>query len=138
MLIKRGAWNSVRRHFRVPVYTRFGCVTLSKQFIMNAMYVVSFGNSKQYVVRLVSNSPVIDDLRQELKGYLERTFPRMQGLDYYAKMKVKYVPKEMEPEYAGYPVFTDGSIDEIKDILDTEAEDEASLRCLNSNDAFGS
>ncbi len=104
---------------------------------MNAMYIVSFGNSKKYVVHIDSKSQALNDLRQEIKGYLERKFPEMKGLNYYDKMTIKFVPKDEEAQYAGYPEFNAESVPEIKQTLASEVEDEASVRRLNDNDPYG-
>lgn len=105
---------------------------------MEKEYLVSFGNSRQYLLRADSQSETIDNLRREVRDYLEQKFPEMRGVDFYDKMSVKPIDEADEAKYAGYPQFGPAAIEEIKRVLSVEVEDAASLRRLNSNAAFGS
>lgn len=100
------------------------------------MYVISFGNSSEYVMR-VGGERVIDTLRDEVKRYLHEKFPENKALKFYENMTVKEIPADREADYAGYQVFDPLSLEEIKRVLDTEIRDQESLQRLNSNAAFG-
>lgn len=105
---------------------------------MEKEYLVSFGNSRQYLLRTDAKSETMENLRREVHDYLDQKFPEMRGIGFYDKISVKPIDKEEEAEYAGYPQFGPAAIEEIKRVLSVEVEDAASLRRLNSNAAFGS
>lgn len=104
---------------------------------MEAEYLISFGNSRQYVLHTDEKSETVEALHREIKDYLERKFPEIKGINFYDKFSVDRIPEDKEADYADYPRFSPSAIEEIKKVLSIEVEDEASLRRLNSNDAFG-
>lgn len=104
---------------------------------MEAEYLVSFGNSSEYVLRTEEKSETLVAIRREIKEYLENKFPEMKGINFYDKISVTPISKDDETKYAEYPKFSPAAVEEIKKILSVEVEDAESLRRLNSNAAFG-
>lgn len=100
-------------------------------------YLISFGNSTQYLMDLPSGSDELADVKKDVEEYLEKNFPEIKALNYYDKMTVKEIPAADAKDYAGYEKFSAAAIPAIEKVLATEVEDEASLDRLNSNAAFG-
>ena len=101
----------------------------------NKAYIVSFGNSIKYRINATAGS--LDDIKSQIKSYLEKKFPQLASLKFYDKMTVIPVDSSNAAEYEGYKEFGDTSIEEIKRVLSREVENEESVSRLNSNAPWG-
>lgn len=104
---------------------------------MNKICIISFGNSAEYRLRLDNCGNDPDDIKAEVRDYLDRKFPTLSALNFYDKMTVIPVDEADAPKYAGYREFDDDSVREIEAVLTRDTEDYESLRRLNSNAPWG-
>ena len=79
---------------------------------MDTVCIISFGNSTKYRLALDGRGGQVEDIRAEVREYLEKKFPALSALSFYDRMTV-------------IPV--DGSNEGYEDVRD-----------LNSNEPWGS
>lgn len=91
------------------------------------LYIISFGDSKQYRMYYGGNSassPVrttrLTDVERELNAYLRHAFPTISGTFFYTSPKVSQVPSGSENRYAEYPMLDSSAIPALKELLATE------------------
>lgn len=107
------------------------------------LYLVSFGNSRQYRVEFDDVANVdpfhhtnpIAAVEKEVKDYLEKEFP-VENLAYFESPKVEEVPVADAAKYADYPVLDAAAVEEIKQVLKTGVEVMAADRKNDCNARF--
>lgn len=108
----------------------------------NRLYIVSFGDSRQYKLRLPgndaargSNAQKFVNVENELNAYLKSLFPE-ETFAYFTTAKVEEVPAGKEEEYASYPSLDDKAIAEIKENLRREVTNMNFQKQLDSDAPF--
>lgn len=106
------------------------------------MFIVSFGNSRQYKVTYEPNrdggsalAPFVS-LEKELNDYLAGRFPG-ETFAYYTTPRVTEVDVKHEANYADYPTFDRSAVEDVKRELTREIEVMNSDKELNSNAPWG-
>lgn len=95
---------------------------------------ISFGNSTVYRLPVDKcDSGKIEDLKEDVRNYLDSRFPEMKALDYYSKMTVRHIDSDDAARYSSYPEFNEDAVRKIEETLDTEVRDHQSLEELNLN-----
>lgn len=97
--------------------------------------ILSFGNSAKYRLTLPDCNKA-EDVKKQVKAYLESKFPMLSDLDYYDTMTVTEVSGDKVADYAKYPEFGQNSVVAIEKVLATEVLDQESLERLNRNAPF--
>lgn len=104
---------------------------------MKSLLIVHFGDSIKY--RLDDsdeNRRRLSRLREEIKEYVEKTYPMLNAKDYYSQMSVKMVDADAEPEYLQYPEFKDEDTGKIENEIDIEVANHEDQRMLDRNAPF--
>lgn len=103
------------------------------------IYIVSFGDSKEYRLEFDNDSPNGDsqdsslvNLENELNAYLKEKFPN-ETFAYYTTPKVLDVAPEKNAEFESYPLLDNQAVEEIKEVLIREIKVMNSDKELNAN-----
>lgn len=105
---------------------------------MDTVCIISFGNSTKYRLALDGRGGQVEDIRAEVREYLEKKFPALSALSFYDRMAVIPVDGSNEEVYRGYREFDENSVSEIERVLSREVEGYEDVRDLNSNEPWGS
>ena len=107
------------------------------------LYIVSFGNSREYRLFVEpSGENEARDLSEfthfekRINDYLAGKFPGV-GTSYYSEPTIREIPASEEDKYATYPLFNKEAEHEIREELVREVQVMNADRELNSNDPLG-
>lgn len=108
------------------------------------IFIVSFGNSRQYKVTFEPRNREETDrglaqmahYEKELNDYLAKKFPG-DTFAYYTTPRITEVSVDNEAKYEDYPTFDERAVEEVKHLLEREIEVMNDDRMLNSNDPWG-
>lgn len=98
-------------------------------------YLVSFGNSSQYILHDTSTGKdsLLTRIEGELNDYLREKFPD-EAFAYFTSPKVKEI---LNPsDYEGYAPLDDKAVADIKRVLDREIENLESQTSLDADAPF--
>lgn len=98
------------------------------------IYLVSFGNSKKYILKdtLSGEESKLARIETELNSFLKSKFPD-EPFAYYTTPRVDVVSKKDVDKYNGYPSLDAEAVDRIKKVLAREVEDMESNARINSD-----
>lgn len=98
------------------------------------LYIVSFGNSKQYLLKDTKSGEksALAKIEKNLNDYLREQFPD-DSFTYYTSPKVSEVDPSHESEYRSYQKLDDNAISAIKSALVREVRDMNSTKELNED-----
>ena len=100
------------------------------------LYIVSFGNSRQYRVYADNvENPCTDDAEAFLKAFLKKDFATFRGKKFLTTPTVKEVADDARADYSPYPLLTDDIVRSvIAPLLGKEASAAEDVRMLNNNE----
>lgn len=97
-------------------------------------YLVSFGNSRQYLYRQSGNEATgsngITEIEKQLTDSLAKKFPQAP-ISYYTTAKISEINTADMKNYLGYPELDPRAVKEIEETLATGIEDENALLSLD-------
>lgn len=101
------------------------------------VYLVSFGNSDEYVLRdgAAGKDSALTSIEAELNAFLRSEFPD-ETFAYFTTPKVTEISEGNVEKYAGYPVLDAKAVDTIKHVLEREVKDMEANKVLNDNSPF--
>ncbi len=98
-------------------------------------YLVSFGNSSQYILHdsASGKESKLTRIEDELNSFLKEKFPD-EAFAYFTSPHIKEIEKP--EDYAGYPELDSAALDQIKKVLLTEVKNFESQQELDSDAPF--
>lgn len=96
------------------------------------LYIISFGDSRSYLLPVREGEDRFAHLEKELNDYLGVKFPA-ETFAYYTTPRLMEIEPEHAEDYAAYPLLDDRAMEEIKRVLLREIEVMHEDRELNSN-----
>lgn len=106
---------------------------------METLYIVSYGDSRQYRVRFegtkeqLAAQPFMKELEREMQKYIESAVAEGSHAARFTVPEIREVAGGRESEYDAYPELDINSAKEIESILLTEVKDMESVKKLNLN-----
>lgn len=101
------------------------------------LYLVSFGNSDQYILRdgAASKESELARIEAELNAFLRSKFPD-ETFAYFTTPHVKEITAEEMSRFEGYAPLDAAAIESIEKVLEREVREMEANRQLNDNSPF--